>query len=310
MATGFFEEKEYEGAATVELTSPSFWSWRGRPGYWPVGQVLEAVLGIDAGFEPAKREIWKLLRHPRPRGVVVTPDFWLGSPAGLPLVPDLSCERVSLLLNFKRPESYVRKGRKLFGAPYYRFSVRNRPPSPNQHAILTTLATNLSDDVAVVRYAAAAFQLRTDLEAFKATRDVLRQSCFVSPMAIVAPHTAWAYQGPGLLGAPNPTGEPEPGEDLDGLQEILLKDRRPQSLRAHLRKLAATSAETLPTRLVDQIDNWVRGSVAELGVSDTPEDARVYEALRNLTIVSSAAARAGAHWLHIVRLSGAYVLLR
>lgn len=193
MAGGRFEEKEYESHASDELNAP--WLWF-RSGYWPVGQVLEAVLGFDAGFDPAKREIWRLLRLPRPRGITVAPSSWIGSPAGLPRVPDLSCQRVSLFVNFKRPESYKRKGRKLFGTPYFRFSVRNRPPAPNQHAILTTLATNITEEFAVVRYAAAAFQLRSELESLRATRDILVHSCFVSPPSIRAPHTAWAYQWP------------------------------------------------------------------------------------------------------------------
>jgi len=303
MATGLFEEKEYESAASHELSTPSTWSFRRRPACWPVGQMLEAVLGIDAGFDPAKREIWRLLEVPRPGGVRVTPDMWFGSPAGLPTVPDLTCQRVSLFVNFKRPENYVRKGRKLFGTPYLRFSVRSHPRSPNQHAILRALAGNLSEQVAVVRYAAPAFRRRTELEGFKATRDVLRMSCFVSPLEINAPHTAWAYQGPGLLGAPNPDGEPRRTEDFESLAATVISEDRPLSnLRDHLDDLAAVCRETLPPSLEKRIEAWLDQASTQLDFA-LGRDRDVVGALRSLVIVSSATARAGAAWLHLVRSS-------
>lgn len=296
MASGRFEEKEYESHASDELNAPRLWF---RSGYWPVGQVLEAVLGFDAGFDPAKREIWRLLRLPRPRGITVAPTCWVGSPGGLPRSPDLSCQRVSLFVNFKRPESYKRKGRKLFGTPYFRFSVRNRPPAPNQHAILTTLATNISEDAAVVRYAAAAFQLRSELESLRATRDILVHSCFVSPLAIPAPHSAWAYQGPGLLGAPNPDGPSEPSETLDELVRHATRDRAPEDLNRHLSVLAKGAGETLPARTRANIDAWITEATTSSEIAEVATGN--LGGLHDLVTVSTAAARARAAWIHIVR---------
>jgi hypothetical protein len=296
MASGRFEEKEYESHASDELNAS--WLWL-RSGYWPVGQVLEGVLGFDAGFDPAKREIWRLLRMPRPRGITVTPAHWFGSPSGLPCVPDLSCQRVSLFVNFKRPESYKRKGRKLFGTPYFRFSVRNRSPAPNQHAILTALATNIGENFAVVRYAAAAFQLRSELESLRATRDVLSNSCFVSPLSIPAPHTAWAYQGPGLLGAPNPDGPSETVETVDGLVRTAVRDREPTDLGRHLSVIAEAAGETLPRRTRASIDQWVAEAARSTETSDFPTD--YAGRLRDLVTISTAITRAGAAWVHIAR---------
>jgi hypothetical protein len=304
VASARFEEKEFEGAATRELTALPLWSRR-PAAYWPVGQVFEAVLGIDAAFGPAKREIWRLLQLPRPRGVVVTPDLWVGSPGGLPSADDLSRQRVSLFVNFKRPEAYKRKGRKMFGGPYFRFTVRSRPPSPNQHGILSTLAANITDDVAVVRYAAAAFQQRTELEAFMTTRDVLQNTCFVSPLAIVAPHMAWAYEGPDGWGAPNPEGDPVPSERLGDLVERVTAEARAMTIRKHLRQLAEAAADTLPARLREQIDEWL----ASAGQLDAiPQTSQTLGSLGDLVVVASAATRAGARWVHLVRHDGPLIM--
>ncbi len=210
MAIAQFEEKEYELQFSLELA-------QGRLGtVWGAGQVLEGIVGYDGVADPdIKNVVWRVLRVPRPKGVVLSPVHWQGG--SRPSAADLNSRPVTLVLQYKRSE-FLHGARaaqwRLWYRPYYRFMRSSR-----QHSILARLERNLAGS-AVVRYAAPAFWTRADLETHASAGTVIEESGFVSPKAL-GRYTVWTYIEPGIDGIANPSGRVAKFESASALKEVL-----------------------------------------------------------------------------------------
>jgi hypothetical protein len=282
-----FEEKEYEVAADIELSTSS------SP-FCSTGQVLEGVLGYDAyGDPPQRHRIWTLLRLPRPRGVFLTPRLW--TPGLAPSGSRLPTKPVSLIIQYKRPE-YLRGGRarqwQMWRAPYFRFE-RTR----SQHTVLRRIERGMGPD-ALVRYAAPAFWTAASLEAARLARLVLASSGFVAP-ATLDGHTVWTYQQPGLDGRANPRGGWRPFATIEDVLNAAMSESGSTSdgqlepasgFSDHLERLAITVGRREPA-LRRSVAEWV-SRLVQTGVI-SPQAATV---LGNFATVQSAMRRLGASW--------------
>jgi hypothetical protein len=205
-----FEEKEYELQFSIELAKGRFGT------VWGAGQVLEGIVGYDGVADPdIKHIVWKILKIPRPKGVILSPALWRGG--SRPSPSDLNSKPITFVLQYKRPE-YLRGARasqwNLWHKPYYRFKR-----SAKQQSILARLEQNLSGS-AVVRYASPAFWTRADYEANASTGTVIEKSGFVSPNALKR-HSVWTYIEPGIEGKANPSGQKIQFESASGLEKLL-----------------------------------------------------------------------------------------
>lgn len=210
MAFAQFEEKEYELQFSIELAQGRFGT------VWSAGQVLEGIVGYDGIADPdIKHIVWKILKIPRPKGVILSPALWRGG--SRPSPSDLNSKPITLVLQYKRPE-FLRGARalqwNLWHKPYYRFKR-----STKQQSILARLEQNLSTS-AVVRYASPAFWTRADYEAYASTGAVIEESGFVSPKALIN-HSVWTYTEPGIAGRANPSGLKAQFESASSLGELL-----------------------------------------------------------------------------------------
>jgi len=227
-----FREAEFATAVNVELAARRLFR---RGICWTPERAAEAFLGFDGAYRPASRRIWRILGQREPLGTVLQPGHWAGAPRRPPKASELPGRRTNLILQFKCSES--RKGRKAtFGlwTPYFRFEV----DTGGQHGVLQHLEDSLPKGEAVVRYVAPAFVDRGDLIDLHLDRKVLDYSTFVPPNSIPAPHTAWAYQGPGLGGVPNPNGNAEPADEWGDLEEEAFQGGEPKTWQAIFSDLA------------------------------------------------------------------------
>jgi hypothetical protein len=208
MAVADFEEKTYEIAYDVEMSKG------GGPTPWAPGQVLEHLVGFDAAANPdPSHQLWRVLGAPRPKGLVLLPNHWLGLPGRLPSRRQLPSDPVSFMVQFKRPEfirSHAGKQWKLWGTPYYRFKI-----DPAQQRTLKRLEANTSG-AAIVRYAAPAFSTNQAMDRARMSDQVITSSGHVAP-SVMTGHAAWTYVAAGSAGRPNPTGEEHRFDQLSDL---------------------------------------------------------------------------------------------
>lgn len=198
MVAADFEEKTYEIAYDVEMSHGA------GPTPWAPGQVLEHLVGFDAAASPdPSHPLWRVLGVPRPKGLVLVPDHWLGLPGRRPARRLLPSNPISFMVQFKRPEfirSHAGKQWKLWRTPYYRFKIDSA-----QQRTLKRLETNTAGE-AVVRYAAPAFSTNRAMDIARLSGQVINSSGHVAPSTMTG-HTAWTYVAAGTAGRPNPTGE-------------------------------------------------------------------------------------------------------
>jgi hypothetical protein len=295
MARPEFEEKEYEVAFAVEL-GQSMTYVRSS------GQVLEKVVGYDAATNPAaQHEVWRMLRLRRPPGIRLVVPLW--APGKLPPQDRLPASAVSLLLQYKRPEFMVGPNAsqwRLWGQPYYRFTRTG-----HQQRILVRLERHLGGR-AMVRYAAAAFHLRGELEQHMIQSAVIRNSGFVEPRGLGS-HSVWTYLGPGIVGRANPDGEPirfETFEDLftdhgePTISRADLVENDEDRLDAHLALLGAVAREREPSLRIP-IERWLRAAAAaEIQLSATTK-----RRIADIASITTLMHRIGGSW-HLVAPPG------
>jgi hypothetical protein len=228
-----FEEKTYESAANVELAAD-------RGLVFSPGQVEEALLGYDAAIVPddsLSAFLSAVLGVPMPRGVMLTPNWWLRCPS-TPPASLLRSRFASLLLQYKRPFRHISARAPYFplhGGPYFRYAF-----DAHQHETLVGLDQALNDQ-ALVRYAAPCTIIRAELEQWHVDRAVLANTNFVSPRSIGASHRGWTYTAPGVGGYANryvDGDERIPSEDIETLIERLTGPRDGgAALGKHLQQL-------------------------------------------------------------------------
>ncbi len=232
----------------------------------------------------------------RPPGLSLLPELWNGShrppAAALPQYP------VSVFLQFKRPEYRFGANAaqyRLWRGPYYRFER-----TKHQHTVLTRLERNLAA-LAIVRYAAPAFDTVAELEIAQMTGTVVRRSGHVSPSKL-GRHKVWTYQQPGTHGIPNPSGKPiafEQYEDIFG--QLVNPTSRPHQVEPYrraeepglLRHLAAVakSCRSREPQLRETVQRWSGALPA------TRLEPSVAKALVDFVTIQSLAAREQIIWL-------------
>ena len=135
MTPAEFEEKTYEWPLYNQLE-------HGQQFVYTPGQVMENLIGFDAGMFATRLALWQTLGYSSPpAGTVLSEIAW-------PLVPGLKApkgelpgERLNLFLQAKRPVYYQRIPKKLknlngIGKPLWAFNV-----TEHQQKLLEALAT-------------------------------------------------------------------------------------------------------------------------------------------------------------------------
>jgi len=280
-----FEEKQYESAFNIELSSSGL--------VFASGQVLEKLTGYDAAGDPgANHALWRIMGVPRPQGIRLVPTHWTpASRREQPPANKLPSHPVSFIAQFKRPEYLQGSAASQYAfwrQPYYRFSR-----VANQHSRLRKLEAQLAG-IASVTYAAPAFHRVAELEEAQLKGQIVNSTGFVSPTRL-GRHRVWTYIAPGMVGRGNPDGEEITFAVFEALfttpdsantQAIAIR----QGVSDHLSALAEASraAYGVRSRLVD---SWIANVRQVADVS--PE---ILESLRDYAIVQSLVHYLGASW--------------
>ena len=204
-----FEEKTYEWPLYNQLE-------RAQPFVYTPGQVMESLVGFDAGMYAADVVLWQTLGYSSPPpGTVLSGIAW--PPGWGPRAPkrDFPDERLNLFLQAKRPVYHERRPRALktlsgIGTPIWSFRV-----TEHQQKLLEILATTTLG-MAHVAYASAVFHTNAALFAHMKQGTIVENSTFPSAMALKG-HDAWYYWCPGATGAANP--------DPENIEEVPLVNR-------------------------------------------------------------------------------------
>lgn len=279
MPIATFEEKQYEMQANIELAlqhAPLF----------PVGQVLEGLVGYDVASDPPDRApIWSLMGAARPMGMGLMPSLWTRARTRL-RAASLPSSYVSLILQYKRPEYLTRSNASqwsLWSAPYFRFEVDR-----DQQEILAALETEMAGR-ALVRYACASFWTYAELQDYQSRREVLSESTFVPPASLIG-HGVWTYNSPGTAGWANPDPEAIPTEDYRTMFENMRSRTtfRGENLFEHLRGLASGLGLD---PLGNTIPPWIMALSRRASLSP-PQ----LQAVADVIEISDRTGKAGASW--------------
>lgn len=213
MATCEFEEREFETPLYHQLVT--------RTNHvWSPGQVLEQKLGIDYALMCDDPKLWGLHGLSLgPTGAYLHP-LAHRFPHIKRLLPNFS---LNLFIQAKRPYPRVRATKKLkehgVNSPYWRFTT-----TPHQQSRLDHLTAILGAD-ALVCYAAPAFHRLTQLNSHTISGSLVANSTFPKASMLSAPHKAWNYSDPGIVGLANtePIFYEEP--PLEQQIQTLLRER-------------------------------------------------------------------------------------
>lgn len=283
-----FEEKEYETAANIELSCGSSSNFVRSS-----GQVLEAIVGYDtvASVDP-NHTIWRVLRTPRPPGVMLLPAYF--SSKGTRVVGRIPQSSVNLILQYKRPEylnSPKSKQWHFWNNEYFRFQV-----TEHQQKALARLERSIGTR-GLVRYACPAFKESSELEIHQIGGNVLANSGFVSPNRLGV-HKVWTYQKPGIFGIPNHSGEPQKFESfrqiLNETEDIASKSSISISNQNFdiLNQMKDGLLESFP-KVMESVENWI----GNLKFDQVELASDQYESLRNYAFIQSSLRKLKAHWL-------------
>jgi len=207
-----FEEKQYEELLNHELAGKSF---------FPVGQVLEYTLGIDAALFTIDRKFWRLWQSGWKsffpifwkRGERPNPNLWNNAKRILDdrMFPKFKC---NLFIQYKVPEYIYRRNskefkKKIWMNPYFRYDIEQ-----NQWDILNRLEQKVAPNALVI-YACPAFHKVDDLWDFR--DKLIQKSNFVQPH-ILRNHSRYTFAKSGNYGIP--CSEPTKIESTDLFKEI------------------------------------------------------------------------------------------
>lgn len=242
-----FEEKELEGPLNAQLTT-------GSGLIWTPGQVLEAVVGIDAALMVTDAAFWASVGFgPVPPGLPASPLWWPGWPAvnDRPLFAFRTPPpfRLNLFLQYKRPY-FLKRGKEYrhWRSAYFRFDL-----TPHQQRALEACANSLGDR-GYVAYGSPAFSRRADLFTFQEQRSLAANTHF-APALELSKHSRYTYvsarsAGKGhsdpvtiepvhFLDGP-PHDPPPPGDDGGG------NGRSPDAVLSAAKKAARAAVEESP----------------------------------------------------------------
>jgi hypothetical protein len=204
-----FEEKQYEQLMNSELAETGY--------IYPVGQVLESDLAIDAAMLPKKPDFWDMwgsLGVKRWRsGLRLRPDFWEDAEKELKseMFPKFKC---NLFIQYKRPEFIGSTNGREFSywrQPYFRYDI-----TQHQQKILSKLEEKTSSH-ALVTYACPSFHKLKDLWKFLKGKLLISNSNFVQPH-ILQKHERYSFAQSGVGGYA--CSEPRRIGRMDLLSEI------------------------------------------------------------------------------------------
>lgn len=219
MITAEFEEKTYEWPLYNQLE-------RAQPFVYTPGQVMEGILGFDAGMYATNMALWQTLGYSSPPvGTLVSGIVW---PAGFgPRNPKAEFPevRLNLFLQAKRPVYHTRRPRSLkalngVGVPLWSFKLTD-----HQQKLLEVLATT-TQGTAHVAYASAVFHTNAALFAHMKGGTIVENSTFPSALSLKG-HDAGYYWLPGASGAANPDAENiEEAPLLNRIRSLARESRR------------------------------------------------------------------------------------
>jgi hypothetical protein len=280
-----FEEKHYEILANIELAGNN-----GSANIFPPGQVLEGILGFDVASDPRNPAIWKKLGIKKPKGLQLRSSFY-PSRYKRKLDPKLPSFLVSLIIQYKRPEYMTRIPKAVRGqglsAPCYKFRV-----SEGQHKTLMSLESMVQPD-ALVRYAAPAFWMISELYSHQHHLKVIKNSFFIVPDK-KKPTGCW-YEGANAKGTWNPEPLEAGIQRFDELVEYARKIAKKTTFAKHVDQLAGALG------LVDaKKDSEEEVPPEDLRLSDEHGEsfsrAENRRLLLNTVTVADRIGRAGADW--------------
>jgi hypothetical protein len=275
-----FAERQYEAAAHIELA-------RGRASPFVPTQSIEWYLGIDAAADPVKAHaIWRILSVSIPRRIYLSPALWPALPPQFH--DDIPGRFCSLFMQFKRPvyqDNARAKRHSVFGGPYYEVGIT----SHQQKALLQL--ENRVRRRAVVRYASPAFWSRAEFDRHDEQRQVLANSAFISPTR-VKKHKKWMYVGSAGKVVLNPEPEEIEADNWEIVLRQLAEQAEQQSLRTHVRDLAAALGEE--SERLNQIAEspWLQ-RIAKYGQFSTEDNLLLFD----LSVVAGAAEAANSSWV-------------
>ncbi len=279
-----FAERQYEAAAHIELA-------RGLASPFVPTQSIEAYIGIDAAADPVKcHAIWRILSVQIPRRIALSPALWPALPRQFhDEIPGRFC---SLFMQFKRPvfqDSTRAKHHTRMGGPYFQVGI-----TAHQQLALLELQRRVKAR-AVVRYASPAFWSRADFDHYDARRQVLANSAFIPPSRIKT-HRKWMYIGPAGKVVLNPDPEEADGETWEGVISQMTEAAIRQTLREHIRSLAAeiNEEDVQPTTLAE--NSWL-SRISQYGQFSEEDNSTLVD----LSVVALAAEAADTTWVVMVK---------
>lgn len=234
-----FEEKQFEKLIDAELFGP------GR--LFPMGQVLEGVLGFDSAGFIRSRPFWRRFRPGWPPpwwlpGVYPNHDLWDISESVInsDAFPKFKC---NVFLQYKRPE-YIssRRGREYpdWNSPYFRYEIDLK-----QQRILDQLETKVSSS-ALVLYACPAFWKYRQLWDYGQAASLIDNSNFCKPSFLTG-HRRYTFVDSGTSGKaysePNEIKVVNFKEELD---KLLRQENRFLNNKDFILKLEQSLSELYP----------------------------------------------------------------
>jgi hypothetical protein len=275
-----FAERQYEAAVHIELA-------RGRATPFVPTQNAEMYLGIDAAADPGKvHAIWRILGVQVPRRIPLAPSLWPALPQRFH--EEISGRYCSLFLQFKRPLFQDHRRAKYYrrlGGPYFEVGI-----TAHQQKALSSLERRVTAR-AVVRYASAAFWSRQDFDRFDDQRVILANSAFIAPNQVKS-HQKWMYAGVTGTVVLNPVPEEAVPQNWDVVAGALESVAVRQSLRQHVRSIAAALGAVEEPHVTESDAPWL-ARVRRYGRL-SKEDAGF---ITDLSVVVRAADDAEAVWL-------------
>lgn len=205
-----FEEKTYEWPLYNQLE-------RAQAFVYTPGQVMENMVGFDAGMFATSMVLWQTLGYSSPPpGTLLAGITWPADSGSRNPKRDFPDVRLNLFLQAKRPVYYNKRPRSLkaldgVSVPLWAFKITD-----HQQKLLEVLATT-TQGVAHVSYASAVFHTNAALFAHMKRGTIVENSTFPSAMSLKG-HDAWYYWSPGATGAANP--DPENIEEAPLLNRI------------------------------------------------------------------------------------------
>lgn len=227
-----FEEKQFEGVLNAELF--------GSAGFlFPIGQMLEYHIGIDAALVTFNDRFWKRFGYLFPLdGVPIDPSFFSQFSAHIDSLPKF---RFNLFLQHKRPD-YCKgprgKHRRHFGGPYYRFRI-----TQHQQTALERLA-NHTKGYSIVSYASPAFHTINELVKNISARTLVSATNFVEAVAL-AGHTTYNYKEAGAVGLVNDKPKEISGEPITSRINTLRQTATRDESNVDFLKRTADSMESI-----------------------------------------------------------------